>query len=139
MVGSINNVYATRDFYNNKINDPWPTPFPSSGFDFDAIGVIHQSTVTGIHENKFLKDVVVYPNPVKTGEDIYVNDLTVNVSFELLDASGKIIIKTEAGEERGAYSQESATVATTGLSAGLYCLKIISENNILIKKIVISD
>jgi hypothetical protein len=25
------------------INDPWPTPFASSGFDLDAVGVINQS------------------------------------------------------------------------------------------------
>ena len=41
VVGSLNDAYATYDSLGNKINDPWSTPFASSGFDLDAIGVIH--------------------------------------------------------------------------------------------------
>lgn len=42
VVGSINPLFATYDSLGNIINDPWPTPYDSSGFDLDAIGVIHQ-------------------------------------------------------------------------------------------------
>ncbi|MFP4433248.1 MAG: DUF4465 domain-containing protein [Phycisphaerae bacterium] len=42
VVGSIDDAYATYDVLGNKVNDPWSTPFGSSGFDLDAIGVIHQ-------------------------------------------------------------------------------------------------
>lgn len=42
VVGSINPTFATYDSLGNIINDPWPTPYDSSGFDLDAIGVIHQ-------------------------------------------------------------------------------------------------
>lgn len=41
VVGSLNDAYASRDALGNKINDPWSTPFASSGFDLDAVGVIH--------------------------------------------------------------------------------------------------
>jgi hypothetical protein len=41
VVGSLNDLYASRDSLGNKINDPWSTPFASSGFDLDAVGVIH--------------------------------------------------------------------------------------------------
>jgi len=44
-VGSINPLYATYDSMGNIVNDPWPTPFASSGFDFDGIGVIHTAAV----------------------------------------------------------------------------------------------
>ncbi|MEM6821330.1 MAG: PEP-CTERM sorting domain-containing protein [Verrucomicrobiota bacterium] len=40
-VGSINPAYRTLDSLGNTINDPWTTPFESSGFDLDAIGVIN--------------------------------------------------------------------------------------------------
>jgi hypothetical protein len=40
-VGSLNDLFATHDSLGNKINDPWTTPFASSGFDLDAVGVIH--------------------------------------------------------------------------------------------------
>lgn len=42
VIGSINPLYAAHDAQGNIINDPWPTAFASSGFDLDAIGVMHQ-------------------------------------------------------------------------------------------------
>ena len=34
--------WSRKDSLGNKINDPWPTPFDTGGFDLDAVGVIHQ-------------------------------------------------------------------------------------------------
>jgi hypothetical protein len=34
--------WSSMDSVGNKINDPWPTPFSTGGFDLDAVGVIHQ-------------------------------------------------------------------------------------------------
>ncbi|MBI9092622.1 MAG: VPLPA-CTERM sorting domain-containing protein [Desulfobacterium sp.] len=44
VVGSINDDYATYDSLGNKVNEPWKTPFGSSGFDLDALGVINQGS-----------------------------------------------------------------------------------------------
>ncbi|WP_432798750.1 PEP-CTERM sorting domain-containing protein [Poriferisphaera sp. WC338] len=41
VVGSINPLHATTDSLGNVINDPYATPFSSSGFDLDAVGVIN--------------------------------------------------------------------------------------------------
>lgn len=41
VVGSIDPLYGTRDSLGNLINDPFPTPFTSSGFDLNGIGVIN--------------------------------------------------------------------------------------------------
>ena len=41
VVGSIDPQYATYDSEGHPVNDPWPTAFSSSGFDLDAVGVIH--------------------------------------------------------------------------------------------------
>ena len=44
VVGSINPDFARRDSslpVGRIINDPWPTPFASGGFDLDALGVIN--------------------------------------------------------------------------------------------------
>jgi len=41
VVGSIDPDYATRDSANRIVNDPWPTPFFTGGFDLDAIGAFH--------------------------------------------------------------------------------------------------
>lgn len=57
VVGSIQPQYATYDQYGNIINDPFPTPFPQSGFDLDAVGVIH-SNITAVSETE--KDIFTY-------------------------------------------------------------------------------
>ncbi len=41
VVGSLNPLYGTRDSLGNLINDPFPTPFASSGFDLTGVGVIN--------------------------------------------------------------------------------------------------
>ncbi len=59
-VGCIDDEYATFDSQGHKINDPWPTPFETGGFDLDAVGVIHTSGAgIGSKEQSF----VVFPNP----------------------------------------------------------------------------
>ncbi|WP_165226978.1 DUF4465 domain-containing protein [Aquisphaera insulae] len=43
VVGSINPAYGSKDSHGNLINDPWSTPFASSGFDLTGVGVIHMA------------------------------------------------------------------------------------------------
>jgi hypothetical protein len=60
VIGIVNPEFASYDAQGNIVNDPYPTPFPSGGFDLDAIGVIHQQPV-GIEENDI--EISVFPNP----------------------------------------------------------------------------
>ena len=74
VVGSIDPAYARLDSRGVKINDPFPTPFPSSGFDLDALGVIHQNT--SIQVSKKLGNsnpVSFYPNPALNGHPVSIN------------------------------------------------------------------
>jgi hypothetical protein len=41
VVGSIDPALGSRDSLGNLINDPYPTAFPSGGFDLNGVGVIH--------------------------------------------------------------------------------------------------
>ncbi|MES2778851.1 MAG: T9SS type A sorting domain-containing protein [Bacteroidota bacterium] len=65
VVGSIQNQYASYDGQGNKINDPWPTPFASSGFDLDAVGVIHQNVNLSLSETISTQQVSIFPNPAQ--------------------------------------------------------------------------
>ncbi len=47
VVGTITPAFATADSLARLINDPWPTPFSSGGFDLDAIGVRHVAGAAG--------------------------------------------------------------------------------------------
>ena len=60
VVGSINPMFGSRDAKNNLINDPYPTPYPSAGFDLDAVGVIH-SEALGLEEANI--QFLIFPNP----------------------------------------------------------------------------
>ena len=45
VVGSIDPRYGTRDSLGNLINDPFSTPFGSSGFDLTGVGVLNAAAV----------------------------------------------------------------------------------------------
>ncbi len=52
VVGSIDPMYGSRDSVRDAlntlghlINDPWPTKFPTGGFDLDAVGVLNFAPV----------------------------------------------------------------------------------------------
>lgn len=60
VVGSIDENFASYDHLGNKINDPYPTDFPSGGFDLDAVGVIHEKPLS-IEQTS--DSWSIYPNP----------------------------------------------------------------------------
>jgi hypothetical protein len=41
VVGTINPLFGRSDSLGNVINDPYPTPFGSAGFDLNAVAAIH--------------------------------------------------------------------------------------------------
>lgn len=47
VVGTINPAFASFDSLGRLINDPWPGPFASGGFDLDAVGVRHVAGAAG--------------------------------------------------------------------------------------------
>ena len=48
VVGSIDPLYATLDSLGNAVNDPFTTPFPTGGFDLDAVGVLNAVPEPGL-------------------------------------------------------------------------------------------
>lgn len=126
-VGSINTLYATRDSYNNKVNEPWPTPFGSSGFDLDAIGVINQNTIVGITELQMLeKSIVVYPNPISGNETLQIYSPEKISACTLVNASGNNI-----------ESSKGPMLHLSVISSGFYILNIETEKGTIHKKITI--
>jgi hypothetical protein len=91
VVGCMDPKYATRDALGNKINDPWPTLFPSGGFDLDAVGVINQQMATGLNDLS-VSDLKMYPNPAQ--EILHLENGNSNgqlvSSIQIVDVLGKI-------------------------------------------------
>lgn len=103
VVGSIDPQWGSKDSKNNLINDPWPTPFPSSGFDLDAVGVIHESLNTnGIQSFKqsanysIENSVLHFKFPLK--EEISIFSSTGSLVFKgILNGNDMIIPQLTAG------------------------------------------
>ncbi len=89
VVGSIDTLFASFDTHGNIINDPWPTPFPTGGFDLDAIGVIHQAAApeSGLRAG-------IRPSPASQGSRIMIQSPKEgSVVMSLFHPAGQLIYR----------------------------------------------
>lgn len=114
VVGSIDPLYATYDSFGNAVNDSFPTPFNSGGFDLDAVGVINQAALGLPNSSK--KAIALYPNPAS--EKFYISNLEEDASIVIYDISGRKVIQKKIQRE------EAITVSE--LNKGIYIVEIIS-------------
>ena len=121
VVGCIDSLYATYDCQGHIINDPWPTPFASSGFDLDAVGVIHDLAHFNVPENES-ESVAVYPNPVKDRLIVKAENLQLVEVFNLM---GQQVLSTTM-----------ATVDMSGLYQGVYFVRIAADGKTVTKRVV---
>jgi hypothetical protein len=124
VVGSILPQYATSDINGNAINDPWPTPFASCGFDLEAVGIIHQ--LTGIHNQlqATVSAVTVFPQPATDGfvQLNYSLAATTDVVVQVMDATGKAVFSLSQGTQQpGVYSLPLTLPST---NAALYFIRV---------------
>ncbi len=89
VVGSINPAFGSRDHSGRIINDPFPTDFPSGGFDLDAVAALNAG-YTNL-EDLLNPSVIVYPNPVERGQELKISGVEAEMSFVLYDLTGRVI------------------------------------------------
>ncbi len=94
--GCILSGYQSFDSQGHIINDPWPTPFYTSGFDLDAVGIIHIETQAVPISIKTVP-IRIYPNPVHYILRIE-HSFPSSVRLSLLDPIGKIYLSDEPAE-----------------------------------------
>jgi hypothetical protein len=87
VVGNIDELYASKDAAGNIINDPWPTPYPTGGFDLDAVGVIHQN-ISNIIASDAHNDLKIYPNPAISGSILSIPD---NGNMYIMNLTGSYV------------------------------------------------
>jgi hypothetical protein len=69
VVGSIDAAFATYDSQGNMINDPFPTPFNSGGFDLDGVAVINgniQNTIVDFNELMLEPESYFFPSGISS-------------------------------------------------------------------------
>jgi hypothetical protein len=128
VIGSIDTAYATYDSEGNIINDPWPTPFESSGFDLDAVGVIHDLNHTSVAENSELSSVIIFPNPAKG-----------NVTLHGLKPGSEVVVYDLWGHTLSVYpfvQTRSLPVSLIGLPKGLLFVRITYKDFVIVLKVI---
>jgi hypothetical protein len=112
VVGCIQPAYTTYDSKGNIINDPWPTPFNTCGFDLDAVGVLHFYSAP--------PTTYLYPNPFT--DHVTVNSLTGQpFDLSIHDVSGKTVWQKDQ-------VANNSTIDLSFLAAGMYFCTFTMEN-----------
>lgn len=133
VVGCIQDSFATFDQLGNKINDPWNTPFASSGFDLDAVGVIEQSTVS-VETHIFSKNVQVFPNPAHTFVTIQFFENTLIQEINLINAVGQISTISLKEKQNSLLSLD-----LNGYQSGMYYLNIQTTKGNITQRLLIQN
>tara|TARA_R110002050_G_scaffold4573_1_gene22063 strand:+ start:46408 stop:47376 length:969 start_codon:yes stop_codon:yes gene_type:complete len=122
-IGTIDPAYATYDSYGNIVNDPYATPFASSGFDLDALGVINEK-VLGINDHTLKNKIIVYPNPATSR--FYVSEKGVVSVYAF---SGSLVLKQQI--------QDTQTpVFIDKLNSGIYLVQLQTVNGAVTQKLI---
>ena len=115
VVGSINDSVARYDSYGNKVNDPFPTPFPSGGFDLDGVGVVHQ--FVGVEENMSNR-IQLYPNPTSDFLNIRAKE---EVGLDIFNNKGQRLKHLKV--------KQSQQLDFRSFAEGIYYIRISNTRN----------
>jgi len=123
VVGNIDSTLMhSRDSKGTIVNDPWPTPFESSGFDLDAIGYINLrgNSIEGVPSQ--------FPVSVYTAANTLVCTGGTEVfEVSIYNANGQMI---ESGELKNRYESQK-------LGPGLYMIQLVKGGDIYTYKSII--
>ncbi len=119
VTGSINPGIGSRDAQGNLINDPFPTPFASGGFDLDAIGVRNFSPPQN--------EITIFPNPATDYISIFLQQ-TPN-TIQIYNSSGHLV-------NSFATNQNFLKISVKNLPNGLYFCLIKSNNKTIFGKFI---
>ena len=129
VIGSVDAAYGFRDSGGRLINDPYPTPFLSGGFDLDAVGVIHQKRRDTDGE------FTVFPNPLNFEEALQINfpkELT-DIEISIFDIAGRQVFSQQISKATEAKIWLSGNVK----SNNFLILQIQAGSLFFVKKIVL--
>lgn len=112
-IGTIG-AQGTVDVNNHKINDPYPTAFPTGGFDLDAVGVINQSA-TGVASINGHTAFRIYPNPATEKIIFHCDRIPEGTSLTITDVTGKKLLQQPL-------SGNDTEINLNAYAAGLYYL-----------------
>jgi hypothetical protein len=90
VVGSIDPLLGSFDKNGRLINDPWPTPFPTSGFDLDALGVIHDARNLSVNQPR-AKSMRLFPQPARQSINFSLPNDYADCHVNIMDMQGNLL------------------------------------------------
>lgn len=125
--GCVASPFQSYDSQGHVINDPWPTPFDTGGFDLDAVGVIHDTTKFSPGDGSSTS-ILVSPNPASYSIT-FISRYPGKVRMNLSDLTGRILLSRS-------FTWKIA-VDVSVYPAGLYIADFsFTDGSAVIKKIV---
>ncbi|MBN1953062.1 MAG: T9SS type A sorting domain-containing protein [Bacteroidales bacterium] len=125
VVGCIHPSFGTKDAEGKIINDPWPTPFNSGGFDLDAVGVIHaMDPMLSLEKPAQQPSLRIYPNPLQAGSDIRLSlssetETEDQAMIRIFNSSG-VIVHSQISE----YQYDMTISLPVSCKPGVYFLNL---------------
>lgn len=128
VAGCLLDAYAGFDSQNHKINDPWPTPFDTGGFDLDGIGLVHNAP-TSDGNSPEIPGIAIIPNPCSLTTRFFSQTSSV-LEYQITNISGLTVAHSSFST--------STTVDVSDLPAGMYFVhfNLPGSSNSLTKKIL---
>ena len=114
VIGAVNPPYASYDFRNKIINDPYPTNSPAGGFDLAGVAVMNGWKPSAVATAQLLQ-YSVYPNPCV--EYVWVSTPQTGTSLRLYNILGTLLWQ-------GNVSGESTKIEMQHYPSGLYILTV---------------
>ncbi len=119
VVGSIDPAYGTYDAYGHLVNDPYPTPFHSCGFDLDAVCVLGDPNAIREANSPIVE---LFPNPAT---DKVMVRLKKPVSVALFDCTGRQVAQPRMAEGVAEIEVSMLPNGIYFLRAGENCRKVV--------------
>lgn len=114
VIGSVSKIHSI-DSKGDTINDPYPTPFESGGFDLDAIGVMYLNSFSAKLNSLDDLNLQIYPNPAE-------HQLTIQFDGQhekriyIMDLTGRILQNEQINR--------SSKIDISNLSSGSYIIEV---------------
>ncbi len=118
VIGSIDSAYASYESTGRIINDPYPTAFPSGGFDLDALAFLKPNSI-GLNSLEIAKNLA-YPQPAH--------------DYLMVDGATRLEIFTLDGRS---IAISAAPRINFSLKAGIYLLESSLAGKVYHQKILV--
>jgi hypothetical protein len=128
VVGDIQDPYARYDSQGHKINDCFPTPYNTSGFALDGVGLVHNAP-SSADDNLHIPQVSILPNPCSHQARFFAGTSAL-LHYQIVDQLGQVVYQSSFSV--------STSVDTDDLRPGIYFVNFTNPVSLLqiIKKLV---